>query len=83
MVLQNFSKFVWTHMTKWHQEKKCVSGNNMSFINKELSSAHKNRTQLRNRYLRKRSYQKKRLYTKQIIFVFRYNEKLKKSTMPI
>ena len=83
MVLQNFSKFVWTHMTKWHQEKKCVSGNNMSFINKELSSAHKNRTQLRNRYLSKRSYQKKRLYTKQIIFVFRYNEKLQKSTMPI
>ena len=70
-------------MTKWHQEKKCVSGNNMSFINKELSSAHKNRTQLRNRYLSKRSYQKKRLYTKQIIFVFRYNEKLQKSTMPI
>ena len=66
-------------MTKWHQEKKCVSGNNMSFINKELSSAHKNRTQLRNRYLRKRSYQKKRLYTKQIIFVFCYNEKLKKA----
>ena len=83
MVLQNLSKFVWTHMTKWHQDKKCVSGNNMSFINKELSSAHKNRTQLRNRYLSKRSYQKKRLYTKQIIFVFRYNQKLKKSTMPI
>ena len=78
MVLQNFSKFVWTHMAKWHQEKKCVSGNNMSFINKELSSAHKNRTQLRNRYLRKRSYQKKRLYTKQIIFCVSLLRKTKK-----
>ena len=58
--------------------KKCVSGNNMSFINKELSSAHKKRTQLRNRYLRKRSYQKKRLYTKQRIFCVSLLRKTKK-----
>ena len=37
----------------------------MPFFNKELSSAHKKRTQLRNRYLRKKSHQNKRLYTKQ------------------
>ena len=36
----------------------------MPFFNKGLSSAHK-KTQLRNRYLRKRSYQNKKLYTKQ------------------
>ena len=36
--------------------KKYIRGNNMPFFNKELSSAHKKRTQLRNRYLRKRSY---------------------------
>ena len=37
----------------------------MPFFNKELSSAHKKRTQLRNQYLRKRPYQNKRLYTKE------------------
>ena len=35
------------------------------------------RTQLRNRYLKKRSYQNKKLYTK--MFVFLYYEKLKKA----
>ena len=38
----------------------------MPFFNKELPSAHKKRTQLRNRYLKKiRSSQNKNLYTKQ------------------
>ena len=36
----------------------------MPFFNRALSSAHKRRTQLRNRYFKKRS-QNKRLYTKQ------------------
>ena len=79
MVLQNFSKFVWTHLTKWHQEKKIHSGNNMPFFNKELSSAHKKRTQLRNRYLRKRYYQNKSFILNKEIFVFLYYEKLKKA----
>ena len=70
MVSQNFSKFVWTHLTKWYHEKKYIRGNNMPFFNKELSSAHKKRTQLRNQYLRKRSYQNKRLYSKQRNFYF-------------
>ena len=51
----------------------------MPFFNKELSSAHKKRTQLRNQYLRKRSYQNKRLYTKQRNFCAHYYEKLKKA----
>ena len=33
-------------------KKKYVRGNNMRFFNKELSGAHKKRTQLRNRFLR-------------------------------
>ena len=37
----------------------------MPFFNKALSSAHKKRTQLRNRFLKKRSYENKKLYTKQ------------------
>ena len=51
----------------------------MQFFNKELSSAHKKRTQLRNRYPKKRSYQNKKLYTKQRNFVFLYYEKLCRS----
>ena len=65
------------------RKRKYIRGNNMPFLHKELSSAHKKRTQLRNRYLRKRSYQNKRYYTKQRNFVFLYYEKIKKSTMPI
>ena len=45
--------------------KKYIRDNSMPFFNKELSSAHKKRKQLRNRYLTKRSYQNKRLYTKE------------------
>ena len=37
----------------------------MPFFNKELSGAHKKRTQLRNRFLKKRSNQNKKLYSKQ------------------
>ena len=50
----------------------------MPFFNKELSSAHKKRTQLRNRYLRKRSYQNKRIYTKQRNFCVSLLRKTKK-----
>ena len=46
------------------RKKKYICGNNMPFFDKELSSAHKKRTQLKNRYLKRRSYQNKRLYTK-------------------
>ena len=84
MVMQNFSRFVWTHLTKWHQEEKnTYMAIICHFFNKELSSAHKKRTQLRNRYLRKRSYQNKRLYTKQRNFCVSLLRKTKKSTMPI
>ena len=48
------------------------------FFNKELPSALKKRTQLRNRYLRKRSYQNKRLYTKQRNFCVSLLRKTKK-----
>ena len=41
-------------------KKKYVRGNN-----KELSGAHKKRTQLRNRFLKKRSNQNKKLYSRQ------------------
>ena len=64
-------------MTKWHQEKKYICGNNISFFNKELSSAHKKRTRLRNRYLRKRSYKNERLYTKQRNFCVSLLQKTK------
>ena len=37
------------------KKKIYIRGNNMPFFNKELSSSHKKRTQLRNRYLKKRS----------------------------
>ena len=37
-------------------------GNNMPFLSKELSKAHKKRTYLRNRYLKKRSDQNKKLH---------------------
>ena len=55
----------------------------MPFFNKELSSAPKERTQLRNRYLKNRSYQNKRLYIKQQNFCVSFLRKTKKSTMPI
>ena len=32
---------------------KYIRGNNMPFLNKELSKAHKKRTHLRNKYLKK------------------------------
>ena len=83
MVLKNSSKFVSIHLTKWYQEKKYIRGNNMPLFNKELSSTHKERTQLRNRYLKKRSYQNKKLYTKQQNFYISLLRKTKKSTMPI
>ena len=83
MVLKNISKFLWIHLTKWYQEKKYIRGNSMPFFNKELSSAHKNRTELRNHYLKKRSYQNKRFILKKEIFMFSYYAKLKKNTMPI
>ena len=60
------------------RKNKYVRGNNMPFFNKELSSAYKKRTQLRNRYLRKRSYQNKRLYTKQRHFCVSLLQKTKK-----
>ena len=50
----------------------------MPFFNKELSSTHKNRMELRNRYLKKRSYQNKRLYTKErnfYVFLLRKTKK--------
>ena len=62
---------------------KKIRGNDMPFFNKELSSAHKKRTQLRNRYLKNRSYQNKRLYTKQRNFCVSLLRKTKKCTMPI
>ena len=65
------------HLSKWHQEKKYVRGNNMPFLNKELSCAHKKRTQLRNRFLKKRSYQDKKL-TKQRNFCVSLLRKTKK-----
>ena len=74
MVFKNFSKFVSIHLTKWHQERKKIRGN----FNKELSRAHKKRTQLRNCYLKKRSYQNKKLYTKQRIFCVSLLRKTKK-----
>ena len=51
----------------------------MPFFNKELSSAHKKRTQLRNRCLKKRSYQNKKFYTKQRNLCVSLLRKLKKA----
>ena len=51
-------------------KKKYVRGNNMPFFNKELSGSHKKRTQLRNRFLKKRSNQNKKPYSKQIVFLY-------------
>ena len=44
---------------------KYIRGNNMPFLNKELSKAHKKRTYFRNRYLKERSDKNKKRYTKQ------------------
>ena len=54
----------------------------MPFFSKELSTAHKKRTQLRNRCLKKRSYQNKRLYTKQRNFCVSLLRKTKKKHDP-
>ena len=51
----------------------------MPFFNKELSSAHKKRTQLRNCCLKKRSYQNKKFYTKQRNLCASLLRKLKKA----
>ena len=59
--------------------KKNIRDNNMPFFNKELSNAHKKRTQLRNRYLKKISYQNKKLYTKQRNFCVSLLRKTKKA----
>ena len=58
---------------------KYIRGNNMPFLNKELSKAHKKRTYLRNRYLRKRFNQNKKLYTKQRNYCFFIEENKEKS----
>ena len=60
------------------RKKKYVRGNNMPFFNKALSSAHKKRTQLRNRFLKKRSYKNKKLYTEQRNFCVSLLRKTKK-----
>ena len=65
MVLKDFFKFVSIRLTKCHQEKKCIRGNNTPFFNKELSSTNKERTQLEIRYLKKRYIKKKKFYIKQ------------------
>ena len=65
------------------KKQKYIHGNEMPFFNKELSSPHKKRTELRNRYLNKRSYQNKKLYTKQQNFCVSFLRKTKKNTMPI
>ena len=83
MVSKNFLKFVSIALTKLHQEKKYTRDNNMQFFDKELSSAHKKRMQLRNRYLKKDLIKIKGFILNNEIFVFLYYEKLKKSTMPI
>ena len=59
-------------------KKKYVRGNTMPFFNKELSGAHKKRTQLRNRFLKKRSNQNKKLYSKQRNFCFSLLRKTKR-----
>ena len=53
-------------------KKKYVRGNNMPFFNKELSGAHKKRTQLRNCFLKKKiqSKQKTLLKTKKFLRFF-------------
>ena len=51
----------------------------MKFFNKVQSSAHKKRTQLKNRYLKKRSNQNKKLYTKQRNFDVYLLQKTKKN----
>ena len=58
---------------------KYIRGNNMPFFNKELSKAHKKRTYLRNRYLKKRSDQNKKLYTKQRNYCVSLLRKTKKN----
>ena len=58
---------------------KYIRGNNMPFLNKELSKAHKKRTYLRNRYLKKRSDQNKKLYTKQRSYCVSLLRKTKKN----
>ena len=78
MVLKGFFKFVSIRLTKCHQEKKCIRGNNTPFFNKELSSTNKERTQLEIRYLKKRYIKKKSFILNNEIFVFLYYEKLKK-----
>ena len=57
--------------------------NNMPFFNKELSGAHKKRTQLRNRFLKKNPIKTKNFTQNKKNFVFLYLEKQKDVTMLI
>ena len=82
MALKNFSKFV--NLDKMAPiKKKYVRGNNMPFFNKELSGAHKKRTQLRNRFLKKDPIKTKNFTQNKEIFVFLYLGKQKDVTMLI
>ena len=82
MVLQNFSKFVSIHLTKWHQEKKNTYVVIIChfLINNYLAHTQK-RMQLRNRYLKKGSYQNKRLFTEQRNFCVSLLRKTKKKAI--
>ena len=77
--LEKFLQICMNTLDQMAQRKKeYIGGNKMPFFNKELSSAHKKRAQLRNRYLKKRSYQNKKLYTKQRNFCVSLLRKTKK-----
>ena len=65
-------------LTKWHQEKKYISGNNMSFFNKKLSSAYKKITQPKNRYFKKDLIKIRSFNINNEIFLLLYYKKLKK-----
>ena len=66
-------------MTKWHQEKKYIRGNNRPFFNKELSSARKKKNATKKSLSQKISYQNKNLDTKQQNFCVSLLRKTKKS----
>ena len=68
-------------LTKWHQEQKYIRDNNMSFLNKELSSAQKKEHSLEIVISKKELIKIKSFIPGNQIFVLLYYGKLKKSTM--
>ena len=64
-------------------KKKYNRGNQMPFVNKDLSKAIMNRTRFRNKFLKNRNDENRKKYSEQRNYCYLYLEKLKSNTMGI